>query len=49
MGALAMTGRARKRQALNASGTSRDPADTRETYLPLARELVAEGFLSAAT
>ena len=27
----------------------RDPADTRETYLPLARELVAEGFLSAAT
>ncbi|WP_395656594.1 methyltransferase [Nocardioides sp.] len=27
----------------------RDPAETRETYLPLARELVAEGFLTAAT
>lgn len=27
----------------------RDPAETRETYLPVAGELVAEGFLTAAT
>ena len=26
----------------------RDPAETRETYLPVARELVAEGFLTAS-
>ena len=25
----------------------RDPAQTRETYLPVVRELVAEGFLEA--